>query len=221
VLDRLLLYARQFPISRILLPLGNDFFNVDSKLETTTRGTPQQEDTRWQKTFKLGRELVCTIIDKCSTIAPVDVMIVVGNHDEQRMYYLGATLEGWYHNNPNVVINNEAKKRKYYKFEKNLIGFTHGYWEKLPKLPYVMALEQKEAWSQCSNFEWHLGDKHHKKDLTVKTDEGSGMTIRILRSLAGIDTWTFDMGFIGPKHAAESFLWHPTDGVIGQFTAYP
>lgn len=221
VLDKLLAYAKQFPVSRILLPLGNDFFNVDSKLETTTRGTPQQEDTRWQKTFNLGRKLACMMIDKCSSIAPVDVLIVVGNHDEQRMFYLGAVLEGWYSNNLNVSINNEAIKRKYYKFGQNLIGFTHGYWEKLHKLPYIMAVEQPDAWATTKNREWHTGDKHHKKDLLMQADEGEGMMIRILRSLAGTDTWTFDSGFVGPARAGESFLWHPDDGVIAQFTATP
>jgi len=43
-------------IEKILFPVGNDFFNADNSypLPATTRGTPQQEDLRWQKTFQNG-----------------------------------------------------------------------------------------------------------------------------------------------------------------------
>ena len=110
--DELLEYTRFFPVDSILLPLGNDFFNVDNMFNTTTRGTPQQEDTRWQKTFRTGRQLAVEIIDKCSMVAPVEVLIIPGNHDETRTFYLGDALESWYHSSKNVNINNGAKKRK-------------------------------------------------------------------------------------------------------------
>jgi hypothetical protein len=60
---------KELPVSRILLPLGNDFLNVDNKFNTTSKGTPQQEDTRWQKTFKKGWEICSWMIDVCSQIA--------------------------------------------------------------------------------------------------------------------------------------------------------
>ena len=44
---------------KILLVLGNDFFNVDNDKNTTHAGTPQQECTRWQKTFESGLFFVC------------------------------------------------------------------------------------------------------------------------------------------------------------------
>jgi hypothetical protein len=221
VLADLLAYAAGHPVAKILLPLGNDFLNVDNKEETTTHGTRQQEDDRWQKTYRLGRQLLVEIVDRCSEIAPVDVIIVTGNHDEQRMFYLGDALECWFHHNPNVTINNRAMKRKYYLFGKCLIGFTHGYWEKLESLPGLMPVEQPDLWQKSLFREWHTGDKHHKKDLAVEADEGTGMVVRVLRSLAPADAWTFDKGYVGALRAAESFLWHPERGLIAQFTATP
>lgn len=220
VLDKLLAFSSGFPLARILFPLGNDYFNVDSKFNTTTGGTPQQEDTRWQKTFQRGRELAVEMIDRCSQIAPVDVVIVPGNHDEQRSFYLGEAITCWYHNNPNVSIDNRAVARKYYQFNKDLICLTHGSDERLEKLPLLMALEEPKKWADTLFREVHTGDKHHKRDLQITADESSGVVVRILRSLAQDDSWTFKKGFKSTK-AGEGFLWHPTLGLQAQFTAIP
>ena len=69
--------------------------------------------------------------------------------------------------------------------------------------------------------EWHTGDKHHKKDIVYAANERCGVMVRILRSLAAVDAWTFDKGFVGAVRAGESFMWHPEDGLIAQFTAMP
>jgi len=217
---KLLALIQKQSVSKILLPLGNDFFNVDNKFNTTTGGTPQQEDTRWKKTFTLGRQICTWIIDTCSQVAPVDVIIVPGNHDEQRSFCLGDSLECWFHNNPNVTIDNAAMNRKYYLFGKNLIGFAHGYDEKLDRLPMMMAMDKPDLWAKAKFREWHTGDKHNKKDFVYKTDEGSGVVVRILRALAAQDAWTFNHGY-NSLRAGESFLWHPENGLVAQYTATP
>lgn len=219
-IDKLLSFSKMHKIERFLFPFGNDFFNVDNKQETTTGGTPQQEDTRWQKTFMAGQTLVVNIIDSLASIAPVDVLVIPGNHDETRTFYLGATLAAWYRNNKNVTVNNEARKRKYYTFGNVLIGLTHGYHEKIAKLPFIMPVEVPQLWAASKVREWHLGDKHHKKDMLYRTEDNNGVTIRILRSLSATDTWHFDNGFIGAPRAAEAFLWHPSEGLIAQYNAY-
>lgn len=214
VLDELLSYTKLFPIKKILLPLGNDFFNVNSKSNTTVNGTPQQEDTRWQKTFRRGRELAVKIIETCSQIAPVDVMIVKGNHDEEKTFYLGDSIFSWFHNNSDVSIDNRAMGRKYYLFGKNLIGFTHGSEEKLDRLPSLMPTEVPDLWAKSTEREFHIGHKHSK----IETKEENGVVVRTLRSLVAADAWTFDKGF-GGLRAAESFVWDSERGLIAQFTA--
>jgi len=68
-------------IHEILLPVGNDLFNIDNKNNMTTAGTPQHVDSRWQQMFRKTKDLMLMTIDKLSTIAPVKVVMVSGNHD--------------------------------------------------------------------------------------------------------------------------------------------
>ena len=217
-LQSILDQTRYYTFDKILFPLGNDFFNVNSILNTTVHGTPQQEDTRYAKTFTEGRRLAQTLIDTLMLIAPVEVIVVPGNHDTERMFYLGDSLECWYHNNPHVVVNNKAKKRKYFRYGKNLIGLTHGYYEKLDKLPLIMSLEEKQNWAETDFREWQTGDKHHKKEIktSIKENEENGVMVRILRSLSGNDAWHFDKGFVGGARKIEAFVRHYEKGLIAQ-----
>jgi hypothetical protein len=217
VLSELLTYTNLFPIKRILLPIGNDFFNVNSKSNTTVGGTPQQEDTRWAKTFRRGWLLAVQMIEMCSQVAPVDVVVIKGNHDEEKTFYLGETLFSWFRNNCNVTIDNKASSRKYYRYGANLLGFTHGSNEKLDKLASLMPTEVPDDWAKSKFREWHLGHKHKK----YETNEENGVVIRLLRSLVPIDAWTYDMGFVGAQRAAESFVWDYEHGLRAQFTASP
>ncbi len=204
-------------IGKILLPLGNDFFNVDNKDNETAHGTQQQEDTRWQKTFRLGRQLAMEIIEGLAQIAPVDVLIIPGNHDETRMFYLGDVLDVYYSRVPHVTVNNFAMKRKYYKFGDVLLGLTHGYHERYEKLAFIMSTERPAEWAATRFREWHLGDKHHRKDLLYGAEDLNGVTIRLLRSLSATDAWHFDKGFVGAPRGAEAFLWDANDGLVAQF----
>ena len=217
---RLMDNVKGFDLSRILLPLGNDFYDSNTAANTTAHGTPQRDDVRWQRTYRLGRQMMVGLIDRLSAVAPVDVLVIPGNHDEERIFYLGDALELFYSKNPNVRIDNSARKRKYYQFHKCLLGLTHGYFEKMESLAALMAYEAAEMWSQSTYREFHLGDKHHKKDIRAE-EMPNGVVIRLMRSLAPPSVWEFDKGFVGSLKAVEGFLWHPNDGVIGQFTARP
>tara|TARA_R110002012_G_scaffold77863_3_gene198572 strand:- start:5890 stop:7119 length:1230 start_codon:yes stop_codon:yes gene_type:complete len=218
-IESLLEKSKGFDIERIIFPIGNDFFNSDSLNNTTTAGTPQDEDLRWQKTFRRGRQLLIQGIDMLSQIAPVDVLVVQGNHDFERAFYVGDVLEAWYHNNENVVVDNNANPRKYKKYGECLIGFTHGNNEKIANLPLIAAHEKPKEWATTKYREMHLGHLHHRKDIKfISTQEFNGMTIRHLRSLSGTDAWHNLKGYKGSVQSAEAFLWSKDGGMVGQFT---
>lgn len=219
VVESLIEKSELFKVSKILFPVGNDFFDTNTAEMSTAHGTPQQDDARWKRTYKLGCDFIVSVVDRLQAIAPVDVLIVPGNHDEDKVWHLGEYIQAWYHKCSSVFVDNRPMKRKYFSFGKNLIGFTHGYYEKNNKLDSLMAYEVPQMWANSINREWHLGDKHHKVDMILKTNElENGVVIRILRSLAHPSVWEYDKGFVGSLKAAEAFIWDDAKGVIAQFT---
>tara|TARA_R110000744_G_scaffold168571_1_gene286299 strand:+ start:26673 stop:27914 length:1242 start_codon:yes stop_codon:yes gene_type:complete len=211
--------VKGYNIKKIVFPIGNDFFNSDNKSNTTSNNTPQDEDLRWQKTYKTGRELLIEGIDLLQVIAPVDVIVVQGNHDFERSFYVGDAMECWYNNNPNIVVNNGANPRKHYKFGDCLITYTHGNNEKIADLPLLVASEVPGLWASTKYREVHVGHLHHKKEIKfMSTQEHKGMVVRFMRSLSGTDAWHNLKGYTGGVQGCEAFIWDEKEGLICQFS---
>lgn len=211
--------AKGFNVERILFPIGNDFFNSDTKTNTTTNGTPQDEEMSWMRTYRLGRQLLVKAIDMLQQIAPVDVVGIASNHDQQRMFYVTDAMQCWYHKSPNVNVNNEATPRKYYQYGECLIGLSHGHNEKVSELPLIMAMEEPKKWAETRFREFHLGHLHHSRKREFETlKENKGVTVRYLRSLSGTDSWHNNKAFKGALQSAEAFIWSKDEGMIGNFT---
>lgn len=201
-------------IEQILLPIGSDFFNVNNKENTTAHGTPQDEDCRWQKSTMIAEETCIEAIDMCRQIAPVKVVIIQGNHDEERSFYLGRTLKAWYRTDKYVEIDCEPKLRKYHLWGLNLIGMAHGDGVKMNDLPLIMADEVPELWSKTKYREWHIGHLHHNKVAVHSTiDEFRGNTVRIIPSLAEIDKWHYYKGYKALRQA-QAFEWDKEKGLV-------
>ena len=199
---------KQGPISRIVFPVGNDFLNIDNNHRTTTAGTPQDCDGSFSKIFRRGRELLVQAINLLKQAAPVDVVVVRGNHDNASMFHLGDALYCWFHNDENVTVDNDAKSRKYYTFHENLILYTHGDKEKQDKLPLIAATEEPAIWSASKWREIRVGHLHHE---IVK--EYNGVKIRWVPSLSGNDLYHYDRGYTGNVRVAQGFLFDPNYGL--------
>ena len=222
-IEKLLQNASGFNYEKILFPVGNDFFNCDTMENTTTKGTPQDEDLRWQKTFDVGVKLLVDAINMLKQIGvPIDVVVIPGNHDFERSYYMGKYLEAWFSQDPMVLINNGASPRKYYKYGNLLLGLTHGSEEKEASLPMLMAtdVESKPYWTDTKFHEWHLGHIHRKKVIQYDINksrllnEDLGVTVRYLSSLTGTEEWHHKKGFVGSTKAADAFVWNHKFGLI-------
>jgi len=221
--------ASVFEYSRVLFPVGSDFFNSDTMENTTTKGTPQDEDLRWQKTFNVGVRLLIDAINLLKQAGvPIDVLVIPGNHDFERSFYMGAYLEAWFNNDPIVNINNGASPRKFYRFGKVLLGLTHGSEEKEASLPLLMAtdLESKPHWTDTTYHEWHIGHIHRKRnmnytvfDKTRTVNEDLGVTVRYLSSLTGTEEWHHKKGFVGAIKAGEAFIWNDELGLLAHLNS--
>jgi hypothetical protein len=206
-------------VSKILLPIGNDLINIDNRHNTTFAGTPQDSDCRYMKIIKVVRRILIEIIDELSAIAPVDVIIVPGNHDTTSSFMIGEILDAWYHNNSEVNVDNEPKLRKYYQYGSVGIQLTHGNEEKHDSLGLIFATEKPHLWAATKFRFAQLGHFHKNKKINfTSVDEHQGFQIQVLPSLSGTDFWHKSKGYSSLKQA-KSMLFDPNQGLIGEFTS--
>ena len=198
-------------IDKIIIPCGNDFFNSDNSIPfpVTTKGTPQQEDMRWQKLFRQGRILLAhdlIMMKKLNPSAVIGVPIIPGNHDFQKSFYLGDALECMFLNDPQIVIDNSPNPHKYWHYGNTLIGFTHEV-KSLNRLGTTMQEEIPEMWFKSKYREWHLGHIHHSKKVELLTEEDrQSITFRWMRTLMPYDAWENTENYKSQK-GAEAFIW--------------
>lgn len=205
-------------IDRILLPVGNDFVHVDSKRNMTTAGTPQDCATRYTNMVVTAKKLLIDTINKLSLLAPVDVVVIHGNHDTHTMFALGEMMTAYYHNDSKVTIDNSPTQRKYYAYHNTAIQFTHGNEEKHTDLPLIFASEKPKLWGIADHRYCQLGHYHKTKKMNyVGVDSLNGVEIQILPSLSGADAWHTSKGYIASKQA-KAFLFDKQHGLISEFT---
>jgi len=179
-----------------------------TKTFQTTAGTTVDSDSRWQKMFLRGCELLTDAVTNLSQICPVDIVVISGNHDYLSTQYLGYYLQAWFRNNKNVKIDNAPTSRKYYRYGQNLIGFDHGKEVKGENLPLIMATERKSDWGETKYKEVQIGH-FHRENLK----ELHGVKVRILPSLCSADSWHGKKGFVGNVRSAEGLLFNKNGGL--------
>ena len=217
----LLKRAEGYNIKKILYPIGNDMLHYDNLQVETTAGTKQDSDVRYQKMYRKCVEVVIKTAEICAKIAPVELIHVAGNHDLQTGFYLTETIAAYFRNNKNIHVNADMKQRKYFRWGKCGIGFTHGNNEKHSDLPQIMMREMQKEWKGEVDFmEWHLGHFHKKKQVSyLAFDENHGISIRVLRSLSAPDAWHYAKGYVMGLKGAEAFIWDADHGNIANISS--
>lgn len=209
VVQDLVKKASGLEIERFVLPIGNDGMNSEGMRRTTTKGTVAEDSAGWKDTFRGYWMLIVRAIDYLKTIAPVDVIVISGNHDFERMFYAGDVLSGWYRNDENVEVNNSYESRKYYQYGKNMLMFTHGDKEKPADMPLIMATENPEMFARTSHREVHCGHLH--KEMV---NEYRGIKVRFIPSICPNDDWHKQMGYEA-KRTGQAYIWNKQTGLEG------
>ena len=205
----LMVKASGLNIDRILLPIGNDGMNSEGYSRATTKGTPQQDSAEWQETFVGYCSLMVRAINFLSATAAVDVVIVQGNHDYERMFYSGEFLRAFFLNDNRVTVDNNYNSRKYYEYGTNMIMFTHGDKEKPANMPLIMATEEPMMFSRTTHREVHCGHVH--KEMV---NEYRGIKVRFIPSICGNDSWHKMMGYEA-KRTGQAHIWNKKRGYEG------
>ena len=199
-------------IEQLLMPIGNDGMNSEGLSKATTAGTPQDDYMGWRQSFRGYWQLMDTAITWLSKKVPVKVVIVQGNHDFERMFYIGELLESRYTNNPNIEVDNSLNERKYYQYGSNMFLNFHGDKVKRQNIPLLMATEEPIMWSTTKFREALVGHIH--KELV---DEIMGTKVRHIPSICGNDEWHKGRAYVGTQRVGQMHIYHFDRGYEGMF----
>ena len=121
---------KQYNTKEICMTIGNDFFNTDTEQNTTTAGTEQHNDTRFQQMIANGIVAHVWAVERMKQNC--DKLIIKfnpGNHDYLTDYTLFMQLYYLYRNDPKVEIECRVKDSRWATglvWNNNLIIFAHG-----------------------------------------------------------------------------------------------
>jgi hypothetical protein len=205
-------------VERILFPIGNDLMNIDNKNNATANGTVVDTDVRFMKMLKIAKRLMIDTIGQLACIAPVDVVVVPGNHDATVSLVLGEILDCFFYNDERVTVYGSPKTRKYYQYGKTAIQLTHGDEENHKDLGLIFATEQKEMWAATEFRFCQVGHFHKNKKISyISVDEFQGFQVQIIPTLSSATAWAYKKGYHSLKQA-KAFLFDKEGGLVGEFT---
>ena len=208
-----------FAVEKIVFIIGNDVLHVDNANNTTTKGTAQDVSGIWFENYKTARQLYTHIIERLVSLADVHIVHCPSNHDYVTGYMLADTIYCCFKNHPNITFDVTNAYRKYYKYGKNLLGFSHGDGGKMDTLPLVMANEAKQDWADTDWRYIFLHHLHHKKQfITMSGKDYHGVNIEYLRSPSGTDSWHHKHQYQHAHKAIEAFVHHKEKGQVARLT---
>ncbi len=201
---------KMMPLEYITFVWTNDFFNSDTVAKTTTGGTPQDTDIRWQKLFNAGVEMLVDAITMLSELAPVKTFYTASNHDEATAYHAIKYLEAWFRGDNRIEVNTDARPRKYMLYGNVLLGYTHGDKEKPSRLSSLMPNEARTLWGQSVTREIHAAHLHSEHAI----EEVNGVIVRRVSSPTAPDTWSDKAGYVTAVRKAQTFIYDRERGLM-------
>lgn len=241
--QRLLRKSQGHGIARVLVVLGNDILHIDTPKRQTTSGTPQDTDGSLHQMYLDAQAAYIRVVELCAAEYPVDLVYCPSNHDWMMGWALANSIGIWFKHHPNVTAtdyNLSQAHRKYYRYEGNLIGLTHGDGAKEVDLYPLMMTEARSHVSDCPHRYWYVHHLHHKirkmqgvrphdreKDhiglTTIKSglgaQEGDNVQIEYVRSPSPPDSWHDRNGYVN-RQAVECFIHDPHDGQNARFSEW-
>lgn len=211
-------YFEHMWVSEAIVAINGDLLNADGVKHKTTKGTDQDMQTPYRRACKHARKFLVWAIDMIAKKYKTKVIIIEGNHDEGTMFMIWEVLEGWYHNNPNVEVDNSDNPRKYHKFGKNLIWYTHGKFEKPDKFATLILSECRKELHDVEFIQGRMAHLHSTKKFVQQTvNEFNGIEIITLKSPTSEDRYHQQAGYTWSLRQIDTFLWDKEAWCIGNF----
>ena len=203
-----------YNINNVVLPISNDFFHTDNYQHQTTNGTPQDTIMDYSEEYELGFAVLVDTINRLRQIANnVTVVLVQGNHDRTKSFYLAHALDIFFRDELDVEFIREHSVVKGLTLGNTFIGWHHGNC-KIEDLPLLFATHPKYShqFGDAVYREVHTGDKHHYMAKEVK-----GVRIQQMPSLSGTDRWHLDNNYVHSVRAALALVYDRNLGKIAEF----
>ena len=203
-----------YNIGTVVFPISNDFFHTDNYQHATTNGTPQDTIVDYAQEYEHGFDLLVQAIDFLKANADnVEVILVQGNHDRTKSFYLAHALDIYFKDDYDVEFIREHSVIKGITFGNTFIGWHHGNC-KLDDLPLLFAThpQYSQAFGNAKYREVHTGDKHHYMAKELK-----GVRIQQMPSLSGVDRWHMDNNFVHSIRCALALVYDSELGKICEF----
>lgn len=183
VRERALAACLDRPVRTVWLPLGNDWFHIDTPRGTTTSGTPQ-DSVFYDDIVVAGlEEARITIETFAQHYEEVHVPIVRSNHDHASTVWLSVALRAMYAEDDRVNVYSCPLDRGYFRWRAHLFAFDHGEKGIGKRSASTFAMEAGNEWSAVRH-RWKLcGHLHH----TWEKDEG--VKFLFAPSISGTDRW--------------------------------
>lgn len=200
-------------IDTVVFPIGNDFFHTDNYQNQTTNGTPQDVIADYASEYEAGFDVLVEAISFLNENAKkVHVILVQGNHDRTKDFYLTHALEVFFKKEPSISFQREHSTTKSVVLGNTFIGYHHGNC-KIDDLPLLFATG-KDAYNfgNAKYREVHTGDKHFYMAKEIK-----GVRIQQMPSLSGADRWHADNNYVNNIRSAIATMYDFETGRIGEF----
>jgi hypothetical protein len=203
-----------YNVNTVILPISNDFFHTDNYQHQTTNGTPQDTIIDYAEEYELGFAVLIDTINMLRQNAnDVKVILVQGNHDRTKSFYLAHALDVYFKDEFDVEFDRSHSTIKGLTVGNTFIGWHHGNC-KLDDLPLLFATHKdfSQAFGNANYREIHTGDKHHYMAKELK-----GVRIQQMPSLSGTDRWHLDNNFVHSVRAALALVYDHKLGKIAEF----
>jgi predicted phosphodiesterase len=199
---------------KILLVLGSDWLHVDSWDGSTTKGTTQDVDGTYADIFITGLEMARDLVERCAWLAPVEVVVIPGNHDRQSSVALSAFLHAWFRTSEHIAPPDlyDQKSRWYTVYGETLIGLCHGDGIKPEKMGPLASVEARELMGRTKRTVFFHGHHHHFEAKDI-----NGARCFKLPALVPPDRWHQLKGFTLAQRGLTGFRIDKASGEVDIF----
>ena len=212
-----------FHPDKFLYVIGQDLMHYENLEGVTPKGRNILDtDGRLSKLQDAAIDIIIHNVLKCREYAPVEIVLVQGNHDQTSSLWLAKVLRAWFRNDKFVTVDCEPKLRKARLWGKTFIGLAHQILpSKIAAAQGDFSIQFKDYWGKAEYREILFGDQHKK--MMWKTGQQvthGGVLFRQLTALSKIDYWHYENMFTDAVPGGEAFIYNKDAGCLANFTEW-